>query len=94
MLNPHKVTYYCEKRDPDFEKKTDSVCLWWRAGTSYDEKPGIQAVATTSEDRPPVANTEKMSTVQRDYEYKRLGALSHKCELKQKMSKKYALKEN
>ena len=21
MLNPHKVTYYCEKRDPDFEKK-------------------------------------------------------------------------
>jgi hypothetical protein len=20
-LNPHKVTYYCEKRDPDFDKK-------------------------------------------------------------------------
>ena len=36
---------------------------------SYDEKPGIQAIATTSEDRPLVAHTEKMSAVQRDYEY-------------------------
>lgn len=43
---------------------------------SYDEKPGIQAIATTSEDRPPVANTEKMSSILRDYEYKRLGTLS------------------
>ena len=43
---------------------------------SYDEKPGIQAIATTTGDRPPAASTEKMSTVQRDYEYKRLGTLS------------------
>lgn len=26
---------------------------------SYDEKPGIQAIATTTGDRPPVASTEK-----------------------------------
>ena len=43
---------------------------------SYDEKPGIQAIATTSEDRPPVPEGENLSTVMRDYEYKRLGTLS------------------
>ena len=43
---------------------------------SYDEKPGIQAIATTSEDKAPVANTEKVSTILRDHEYKRLGTLS------------------
>lgn len=40
---------------------------------SYDEKPGIQAIATTSEDLLP---DECHSTVSRDYEYKRLGTLS------------------
>ena len=40
---------------------------------SYDEKPGIQAVANTSEDLLP---DEKHSTINRDYEYKRLGTLS------------------
>lgn len=40
---------------------------------SYDEKPGIQAIANTSEDlRPCVSNGE----VYRDYEYKRLGTVS------------------
>ncbi len=37
---------------------------------SYDEKPGIQATATTSDDLMP---DEKHSTINRDYEYKRLG---------------------
>lgn len=40
---------------------------------SYDEKPGIQAIATTSKDLLP---DEKHSTISRDYEYKRLGTLS------------------
>ena len=40
---------------------------------SYDEKPGIQAIATTSPDLRP---TEDNGTVLRDYEYKRLGTLS------------------
>ena len=39
---------------------------------SYDEKPGIQAIATTVEDRPPIPNTDKSSGYQRDYEYVRL----------------------
>lgn len=40
---------------------------------SYDEKPGIQAIATTSEDLLPAENH---SAISRDYEYKRLGTLS------------------
>ena len=40
---------------------------------SYDEKPGIQAIATTSPDLLP---DEHHSTISRDYEYKRLGTLS------------------
>ncbi len=38
---------------------------------SYDEKPGIQAIATTAPDLPPQSG--KHATVQRDHEYKRLG---------------------
>lgn len=40
---------------------------------SYDEKPGIQAVATTSDD---LMSNKKHPTISRDYEYKRLGTLS------------------
>lgn len=40
---------------------------------SYDEKPGIQAIATTSVDLLP---DEKHSCISKDYEYKRLGTLS------------------
>jgi len=97
-LNPHKITYYCEKRDPDFDKKMHDVLVIYKQlelrfdedgkfvpfsddeeavhTLSYDEKPGIQAIAMTSEDKPPVPDTEKTSTIIRDYEYKRLGTLS------------------
>ena len=40
---------------------------------SYDEKPGIQAIANTSEDLRP---NENNGEVYRDYEYKRLGTVS------------------
>ena len=40
---------------------------------SYDEKPGIQAIATTSPDLPP---REKNGATYRDYEYVRHGTLS------------------
>lgn len=98
QLNPHKVTYYCEKRDPEFDRKMHDVLVIYKQleirfdeeGTfipfpegetpvhtlSYDEKPGVQAIATTSDDKPPVPNTEALSTVMRDYEYKRLGTIS------------------
>lgn len=41
---------------------------------SYDEKPGIQALAVTTADRPPVAGRHPSHL--RDYEYKRLGTVS------------------
>lgn len=97
-INPHKITYYCEKRDPDFDKKMHDVLVVYKQlelrfdengellpfetdeevvhTLSYDEKPGIQAIATTGSDRMPIPETQKTSTVQRDYEYKRLGTLS------------------
>ena len=40
---------------------------------SYDEKPGIQAIATTGKDLNPTTNC---GTIKRDYEYKRLGTVS------------------
>ena len=40
---------------------------------SYDEKPGIQAIATTSPDLTP---NQGHGTIKRDYEYKRLGTVS------------------
>jgi len=39
---------------------------------SYDEKPGIQAIGTTSKDLQP---DEKHGTINRDYEYKRYGTV-------------------
>jgi transposase len=41
---------------------------------SYDEKPGIQALAVTTPDRPPVPGSHASHL--RDYEYKRLGTVS------------------
>jgi len=41
---------------------------------SYDEKPGIQALAVTTPDRPPVVGQHP--SLLRDYEYKRLGTVS------------------
>jgi transposase len=41
---------------------------------SYDEKPGIQAIATTAPDLPPVPGVH--ATFARDYEYKRHGTVS------------------
>ena len=40
---------------------------------SYDEKPGIQAIATSSPDLKP---NKENGTIKRDYEYKRLGTVS------------------
>ena len=92
-IKPHKITYYCENRDPDFDSKMHNVLLVYKqlemqfdeSGNfivtdtvpvhvlSYDEKPGIQAIATTSDDLMP---DENHPTISRDYEYKRLGTLS------------------
>lgn len=91
-LQPHKVAYYLQRRDPAFESKMRDVLLVYQevalqnqqsaeAGdaskvitVSVDEKPGVQAIANTAPDLPPVPGQHP--TIGRDYEYKRLGTCS------------------
>ena len=51
------------------QKPSDAVAI-----VSYDEKPGIQAIATTAPDLPPEPG--RHATFGRDYEYKRHGTVS------------------
>lgn len=88
-IRPHKVRYYLEKRDPEFEKKMVNVLQVYKqieltnahqfndrsiTTLSYDEKPGIQAIKNIAPQLQPVPF--KQATIQRDYEYKRLGTVS------------------
>jgi hypothetical protein len=89
-LHPEKVKYYLERRDPNFEAKMREILLVYQAvalqhqnnggltpivvTVSVDEKPGLQAIANTAPDLPPVPG--KHSTPARDPEYKRLGTCS------------------
>jgi transposase len=92
-IKPHKVRYYLERRDADFEQKMAEVLCIYRevqvlkkaatkpnkrpkpvAIVSCDEKPGIQAVATTAPDLPPEPGVH--ATFARDHEYKRHGTLT------------------
>jgi hypothetical protein len=84
-LRPHQIRYYVEKRDAHFELKMANVLHVYKeveivneyprmVTISYDEKPGIQALATTTPDRPPVVGTHPSHL--RDYEYVRLGTVS------------------
>ena len=86
-IKPHRIRYYLEKRDEDFEKKMEEVLIVYKKVqmklekklqdeyimVSYDEKPGIQAIANTVADKNP---TEKHGFIARDSEYKRFGTLS------------------
>jgi transposase len=83
QLKPHKIRYYLQRRDPDFEAKMNQVLVVQGVRTadgrqvftvSVDEKPGVQAIANTAPDLPPVP--EEHPAVGRDYEYKRLGTAS------------------
>jgi transposase len=97
-IKPHKVRYYLERRDAEFEQKMAEVLCVYRevqvlkkaaakskkarsktsgkpvAIVSYDEKPGIQAIATTAPDLPPVPGVHPAFA--RDFEYRRHGTLS------------------
>lgn len=72
----HNVLLVYKQLSMQFDE--DGKLFSWDEGEvvhvlSYDEKPGIQAIATTSEDLLP---DENHSSISRDYEYKRLGTLS------------------
>ena len=89
-VQPHKIRYYLERRDPDFDAKmTQVLCVYKQvdllrqahdptgpltAILSFDEKPGIQAISNTAPDRPPVPGHH--ATVSRDHEYVRHGTMT------------------
>ena len=92
-VKAHKVRYYLERRDAEFEEKMAEVLCVYRevallkeaaatakepnkpvAVVSYDEKPGIQAIANTAPDLPPKPGV--YPSFARDFEYKRHGTLS------------------
>ena len=91
-LKPHKIRYYLERRDPDFEAKMCQVLLVYRE-LSLEPAQGVRTpegrrVFTVSVDEKPevqaIANTApdlppvpgEHPAVGRDYEYKRLGTAS------------------
>jgi len=87
-IRPHKIQYYLERRDPEFDRKMAEVLCVYKevellreAGTdsmiavlSYDEKPGIQAIGVTAPDLAPVEGEH--SCWGRDHEYVRHGTVT------------------
>lgn len=88
-LKPHKIRYYLQLRDPNFDERMTEVIQTYKQAQearksphmhkgivflSYDEKPGIQAIANTAPDLPPVLG--QYQTWSRDHEYVRLGTMS------------------
>lgn len=91
-LQPHKVKYYLERRDPDFKSKMRTVLLVYQeVATQNDAKDKgarLPSVITVAVDEKPgvqaIGNTApdlppvpgQHRTVSRDHEYKRYGTLS------------------
>jgi len=90
-LRPHKMAYYQERRDPEFEQKMAEVLCIYKEINLQNEagKAGdTPSVITVSVDEKPgvqaiqnmapdvMPDPGKQSRMMRDYEYKRLGTLS------------------
>jgi len=91
-IRPHKIKYYLERRDPDFEQKMQDVLMVYQeVNLQNDNKSagdGHPAMITVSVDEKP--GVQALATVApdlppkpgshksigRDYEYKRLGTVS------------------
>ena len=87
-IKPHKIRYYLERRDPNFDEKMAQVlCVYKQVEIqnaskkkqksvtiSYDEKPGIQAIGHIAAQLLPVVG--QYATSARDHQYKRLGTVS------------------
>lgn len=90
-LRPHKMAYYLERRDPEFEQKMiDVLCVYKEVNLQNEaaEPDDIPSIITVSVDEKPgvqaikniapdiLPDPERQSRIMRDYEYKRLGTLS------------------
>ena len=94
-LRPHKITYYLERRDPDFDRKMAEVLHVYRevrmlrAEQEAGSEPGLVAILSYDE-KPGIQAIEntgpdlppipgRYPEVGRDHEYKRHGTLSLLC---------------
>ena len=91
-LNPHKVKYYLERRDPDFERKMQDILFVYQDVNVQNETMAtsseVPEMVTVSVDEKPEVQAikniardlapvaSKHSSIGRDYEYKRLGTVS------------------
>ncbi len=90
-IRPHKIAYYLEKRDPEFDQKmADVLCVYKEVNLQNEagEVGGTPPVITVSVDEKPgvqaikniapdiMPEPGKQSRVMRDYEYERKGTLS------------------
>ena len=91
-LHPHKIKYYLERRDPDFERKMQDILLVYQDvnyQNSTEAAPsGVPEMVTVSVDEKPGVQAiqniakdlppvaSKHSSIGRDYEDKRLGTVS------------------
>ena len=91
-IRPHKIKYYLERRDPDFEQKMQEVLMVYQeVNLQNDQEPGSTihpGMITVSVDEKPGVQAistvspdlppkpEQHKSVSRDYEYKRLGTVS------------------
>ena len=91
-IKPHKIRYYLEKRDPEFDRKMQEVLLVYRdvsiyrEGAVHDGRP--EPIYTVSVDEKPGVQaigltapdlppvSGKYSAIGRDYEYIRHGTVS------------------
>lgn len=91
-IKPHKIRYYLEKRDPEFDRKMQEVLMVYRdvslysEGAVHDARP--EPIYTVSVDEKPGVQAigltapdlppvpGKASAVGRDYEYVRHGTVS------------------
>lgn len=89
-LRPHKVRYYLEQRDPEFQSKKSQILVVYKevalvresadpeqrqmTTLCVDEKPNLQALGTLRPDRPPEPG--KRRSWGRDPQYRRLGTVS------------------
>ena len=91
-IKPHRIRYYLEKRDPDFDRKMQEVLMVYQdvslcsPRTTQDERP-ITIYTVSVDEKPGVQAIGltapdlppvpgKESSISRDYEYVRHGTLS------------------
>jgi len=91
-LQPHKIKYYLEKRDEDFENKMKEVLLVYQEVNQqndfhYKTDNGKKIITVSADEKPGVQAIKniapdlppiagKYKKISRDYEYERLGTLS------------------